>query len=189
MFVVLAIFNLLLSAVAVPTFNDLGGRTSINSLVSHSSYVQAFAKQQNNFASYGLTLDDPAYPSNLTVVPNTHGPGVPFYVHKNRLWVYRNESAIWPVNLVNATRTPSFPLQLVVGTAQFGVGQGTWSWRGILLEYDHGAGWQSFVQCPMPNGRPGIFMYTVPYVPLLSSIARDNQSDLIADPYLTIAKI
>jgi hypothetical protein len=86
-----------------------------------------------------------------------------FYIFKDRLWVYRNESAIWPVSLVNVTETPGFPLQLVVGTKPFGVTQGTWSWWGTMLHYDHGAEWQMFFLCPMPY-MTGIFLYTAPYV-------------------------
>ncbi len=33
-----------------------------------------------------------------------------------------------------------------------------------MLHYDHGAEWQMFFMCPMPHGKTGIFLYTMPYV-------------------------
>ena len=65
---------------------------------------------------------------------------------------------------MNVTNAPGFPLQLVAGTEQFGVTQGTWTWWGTMLYYDHGTEWQMFFMCQMPHGKTGIFLYIMPYV-------------------------
>ena len=101
-------------------------------------------------------------PGNLTALPSTSNAFNPpsFHIFKNRLWVYRNDSAIWPVNFINATQMRGYPLQMVVGTKQFGVKQGIWSWRDNQLHYDHGVGKQDFYLCPTSNSLRVIFMYT-----------------------------
>ena len=83
---------------------------------------------------------------------------------------------------MNATATPGFPLQLVVGTKQFGVTQGTWSWWGTMLHYDHGAEWQMFFMCPMPY-MTGIFLYTAPYVLTTSAGCHIYSTPSQAGPY------
>ncbi|KAM6495890.1 hypothetical protein JOM56_008596 [Amanita muscaria] len=160
MFSVLAVLSLLLlSAVALPTFDDFGRRS--NSLIPDPTRVRVFARHDNAIVPHDVTLVDPDYPGHLTVIPDALLP-MSFHIYRNRLWVYRNGSAIWPVNFVNTTQMSGYPLQTVVGTKTGGVNQGLWSWRDTELHYDHGARWHTFYVCPTPNGYKGVFLFTTP---------------------------
>jgi hypothetical protein len=166
---ILAILSFLFSVLALPTFDDFGHHKSLsaNPLVPQTSNIVVLARQRNsnnnnnnnNEFTYDLVLHDPDFPGNLTALPNVfNSPS--FHIYKNRLWVYKNDSAIWPVNFINDTQMRGHPLQMVVGAKEFGVKQGIWSWRDTRLHYDHGVGKHHFYLCPTPNGHVGVFMYT-----------------------------
>lgn len=81
-----------------------------------------------------------------------------------------NETTIFPVNVINATETSDFPLQLIVGHKPKRIANGTWRWKGTMLFYDSDTtGNQGiYYGCKIKNGTSGVFMFLQPYVFLWS---------------------
>lgn len=114
-------------------------------------------------------------PGNLTLDFIRRAPPL-FFINRNQLWQYNNETAIYPVNVMNRTDIPHSPLQLVTGKKRQGVTSGMWRWRGAMLYYDQGRKDQGqkdqgqrgltglYYNCPLDNGSAGVFMYLQPYV-------------------------
>lgn len=108
---------------------------------------------------------------NLTAVPTSSGLVPPlFFINRDKLWLFRNESAIFPVNLVNATshfdaqrHAGQMPLQLVADTRHSGIDGGTWKWRGTRLQYHHGERNNAgiYYSCPLEGGGTGIFFFMI----------------------------
>jgi hypothetical protein len=94
-----------------------------------------------------------------------------FILSNGQLYNYVNETAVFPVNIINASHIiqstkeyPVFlPVQLALGGRREGIGAGTWRWRGTMLYYDHGNTGQSnggvFYKCAPDNDSEGLFMF------------------------------
>ncbi|KAF9462642.1 hypothetical protein BDZ94DRAFT_1194273 [Collybia nuda] len=156
--------NYILSAIAVPTWEGLNGRNSIGSLVPGAAYIEAIGPtREHDYQTRHLSVQIPGQPGNLTLAPNTRAPPL-FYIHRNQLWQYNNETAIYYVNVVNTTETSHFPLQLVLGRKKVGITNGFWQWRGTMLYYDQGQKGITgiYYNCPLEDGSAGVFMYLQP---------------------------
>lgn len=170
-----------LLVVAIPTWEGLNGRSSIGSLVPGAAYIEAMGPARGHdyqtrhlsvqilgafprllFRSVTnhILLINLGQPGNLTLTPNTRAPPL-FYINRNQLWQYNNETAIYYVNVMNTTKTSHFPLQLVLGKRKTGFISGIWQWRGTMLYYDQGQKGLTglYYNCPA-----GLFMYLQPYV-------------------------
>ena len=93
-----------------------------------------------------------------------------FYIHNNQLWNYHNASTIYPVHVVNATRSADMPLQLVVGTPRGDVVRGGfWRWQGTMLFYELGTASNGGVYygCQNTEGLMGLFLFLRGSAPLL----------------------
>jgi len=150
---------------AIPTWEGTR-QTTISSLVGPSAtYIEAIVagRPSEQYRTRHLSLNYPGQPGNLTVLPNSRAPPL-FYIHRNQLWQFNNETSIYPVNTLNTTSTDSFPLQLVVGKKRSGDQNGLWRWRGTMLYYDQGAMGNSglYYDCSMEGGSRGVFMFLQP---------------------------
>ncbi|RDB22858.1 hypothetical protein Hypma_010204 [Hypsizygus marmoreus] len=148
----------------VPTWEGLNGGSSIGSLVPGASYIEALAPvKDNERQTHHLALDSPGHPGKLTILPNTKAPPL-FYINRNKLWQFNNETSIFHVNVLNETQSDGYPLQLVVGKKQTGLTGGSWRWRGTMLYYDHGPAGNSglYYSCRLADGSYGVFMFLRP---------------------------
>lgn len=84
-----------------------------------------------------------------------------FYLSRNKLYQYTNDTHIIPVGVVNSTLTAQAPLQLVVGPGDKALANGKWSWYGTLLNYEAPTGQRNrglFYSCSDKTGSPGLFL-------------------------------
>ncbi|KIY49190.1 hypothetical protein FISHEDRAFT_58132 [Fistulina hepatica ATCC 64428] len=141
LWLVVSSFILAQVVLALPTFDNFGiyGQTSISSLVGTLTYIQAIT---------------PGHLSGEDV-------STLFYVYRDTLWQYINETTIYRVNVLNETNTPEMPLQLVVDSKPAGLMEGSWSWRGSRLIYEQGVLRNNgrFYDCKSDDGSSGLFMY------------------------------
>ncbi|KAJ6613451.1 hypothetical protein B0H10DRAFT_1881293 [Mycena sp. CBHHK59/15] len=152
---------------ALPTWEGLNSRTSMTSLVPSASYIEVLGpdwviKSQSHLSSHVL-----GEPGNLTAVPIAQLRNPPlFSLGLDQLWQYRNETTIYPVNILNTTLTPDVPpLQLALGGKRSGlVTGGKWLWRGTMLHYNLGPNDNGgiFYACPTEGGALGLFMFLQP---------------------------
>ncbi|KAF8076379.1 hypothetical protein FPV67DRAFT_414750 [Lyophyllum atratum] len=153
-----------ISVTAIPAWEGARGQTSISSLVSGTSYIEAVGSSRDceSYRTTHLSLLHPGQPGNLTVAPNTRVPSL-FYIHRNQLWQFHNETSIYPVNVLNSTMT-GFPLQLIVGKKSAGIRSGSWRWHGTMLYYDQGSAGNGglYYSCTMEDGSNGVFMFLQP---------------------------
>lgn len=107
---------------------------------------------------------------------NAKNPSV-FYVRKNQLYQYVNDTTIYPVNVHNVTIPRVPPLQLRLGKNLDGLKGGTWRFAGSMLYYDfpgrdeellkenqpeylkHYRSQGLFYICDFPDGTSGVFMF------------------------------
>lgn len=87
-----------------------------------------------------------------------------FFINQSQLWQFYNDSAIYPVNVMNTTGVAQAPLQLVLGARRAGMTGGSWRWWGTMLRYDLGKGSNNglFYTCPTEGGASGVFMFLEP---------------------------
>ncbi|EAU84779.2 hypothetical protein CC1G_00298 [Coprinopsis cinerea okayama7 len=106
---------------------------------------------------------------NLTILPNDRMP-VLYYLTKETLWQYVNETTILPVNVHNVTesalkyRHP--PFQLVIGRKIEGI-RGSWRFAGSMLYYEFPGKEETqglFFKCEPSSGFSGVFMFYQQYV-------------------------
>ncbi|GLB33803.1 hypothetical protein LshimejAT787_0106870 [Lyophyllum shimeji] len=152
-----------ISVAAVPAWEAARGQTSIGSLVPGASYIEAIGASREKYRTTHLSALIPGQPGNLTVLHNARAPSL-FYINRGQLWQFHNESAIYPVNVVNSTSITGFPLQLVTGKKQAGIRSGTWRWQGTVLNYDQGSRGNTglFYSCTLEDGTSGVFMFLQP---------------------------
>ncbi|KIY71432.1 hypothetical protein CYLTODRAFT_418825 [Cylindrobasidium torrendii FP15055 ss-10] len=157
---------------AIPAWAGAPGRTSITSLIPGATYIEVTAPGSRTRGSEPpktshLALRDPDSVGNLTHVPvSKHNSEPPlFFINRDKLWLYRNESYIFPVNVVNATeqlpdKRDQTPMQLVADTKTSGISGGQWKWRGTRLQYHQGSfsNYGVFYSCPLDAGGSGIFL-------------------------------
>ncbi|KAF9055257.1 hypothetical protein BDZ89DRAFT_1031852 [Hymenopellis radicata] len=170
----------------MPAWAGAPGRTSIGSLVPGATHIEAIIPSRTSGkgttthltipsigvhhlpdSKPGLTFDLD-HLGNLTLIPTAETNASPplFFINQDHLWLFRNESAIFPVSVVNATTqfegSPQnqAPMQLIIDRKHIGVSGGSWKWRGTRLHYHHGnhnnAG--VFYTCPTANGRTGVYL-------------------------------
>ncbi|KAF8655307.1 hypothetical protein AX16_003204 [Volvariella volvacea WC 439] len=130
------VLSLLAVVGAVPAWE--AGRSTISSLVPGAGYLEALAAARGTEGiTRHVTVTDLSSPGNVTVMVHTKRPAT-FFVNHNQLWQFYNETAIYRVNLINATHIENHPLQLVTSKKAEGVTGGVWRWSGTMLYYDHG---------------------------------------------------
>jgi len=150
--------------VTIPTWQGLNGRYPIGSLVPGVTYIEALGPvRDSGIQTKYLSVQMPGQSGNLTIAPNIRAPPL-FYINRNQLWQYNNETAIYHVNLVNVTKTGDFPLQLILGKKKTGVNDGIWRWQGTMLYYDLGSKGNMglYYNCQLQDGSTGIFMFLQP---------------------------
>ncbi|KAG6817401.1 hypothetical protein H0H87_009045 [Tephrocybe sp. NHM501043] len=151
---------------AVPAFNDGTNRqTTISSLVGPSAtYIEALwtTRKDADARTDHLSLNKPG-PGNLTILPNARSPPL-FYIHREQLWQFNNETSILYVNAINSTEATGYPVQFVVDTKPAGFKSGSWHWRGTMLHYDQGPAGKSgvFYSCRLVDGSYGVFTFLTP---------------------------
>lgn len=72
---------------------------------------------------------------NLTIKGNTKNPAS-YFVRKNQLYQYVNDTTIYPVNVYNVTLPRTPPLQLRTSRKAEGLKGGSWRFAGSMLYYD-----------------------------------------------------
>ncbi|KAF5387596.1 hypothetical protein D9615_000406 [Tricholomella constricta] len=162
--ILVALLSLAIFATAVPTWDGARGQISINSLVQGTSYIEAVGPiKDDQFRTTHLSLVHPGQPGNLTVLPNSRAPPL-FYIFRNQLWLFNNETSIYPVNALNTTNKANFPLQLVVGNKHTGSRHGSWRWHATMLYYDQGTAGNGglYYSCTMEDGSNGVFIFLKP---------------------------
>ncbi|KAJ2931734.1 hypothetical protein H1R20_g5353, partial [Candolleomyces eurysporus] len=116
-------------------------------------------------------------PGNVTIRVDEKSPSF-FFVRKNQLYQYVNDTTIYPVNVHNVTIDRVPPLQLVLGKKPDGLPGGTWRFSGSMLYYDfpgrnddlmrtnnnpeylkYFRSQGLFYTCAFPNGGSGVFMF------------------------------
>ncbi|KAF6762618.1 hypothetical protein DFP72DRAFT_876356 [Ephemerocybe angulata] len=115
-------------------------------------------------------------PGNVTIGVNVKNPSI-FFVQKNQLYQYINDTTILPVNVYNVTINKAPPLQLILGKQPDGLKGGSWRFAGSMLYYDFPGRDESFLKennpeylkyfrsqglfyhCAFPNAKSGVFMF------------------------------
>ncbi|KAG5646558.1 hypothetical protein DXG03_002861 [Asterophora parasitica] len=111
-------------------------------------------------------------------MPNSRQPSL-FYIHRSQLWLFVNETTIFPVNALNTTNKADFPLQLVVGRKRQGSKTGLWRWQGTMLYYDQGKDSGNgglYYSCTLPDGSNGVFTFLKAYVITDTERLRDGNN-------------
>lgn len=137
---------------------------SISSLVSGNSFIVAKSSYREAITRYLTPSHAPGQSGNLTVLENPPNPPL-FYVYRNKLWHFVNETAIYNINVINTTSvahpTGEVPLQLVIGSKDSGIKHGNWRWRGTMLHYDVGGATNGgvYYSCQSRNGGSRLLMF------------------------------
>ncbi|KAF9075829.1 hypothetical protein BDP27DRAFT_1285556, partial [Rhodocollybia butyracea] len=162
--VTIIVSALLCTVFAIPTFD---GHSSIGALIPGLSSLQALrASHSRKSLPRHLNVRSPNEVGNLSITSNTDPSRLPlFYIHRNRLWKYINDTSIHAVNIVNGTevepRTNQVPLQLMLEERPRGIDQGIWRWQGTMLIYQLGNANNSgvYFDCAMPGGGVGLWTF------------------------------
>jgi hypothetical protein len=120
---------------AIPTWEPIYNYNQETLGTLHNGGAKIEAQAPNSF--YGqkhLALDIPGKPSNVTIKTH-HGHPPVFYVYQRQLWLMKNETTVWPVNVYNTTGIFPLPMQLRVAEKQEGIA-GRWWWEGQTLNFD-----------------------------------------------------
>ncbi|KAE9410503.1 hypothetical protein BT96DRAFT_931239 [Gymnopus androsaceus JB14] len=140
---------------AIPTF---GGFSAIGSLIPGLSSLQAneFRHSKKSLPKH-LNVRGPKYADEVGNLSLTSEPTF-YYIHRDRLWRYVNDSCIHAVNVVNSSEhapgTDQFPLQLILDEKPSGIDKGAWKWQGTNLIYQLGPSNNSgvYYDCTLPDG-------------------------------------
>ncbi|KAI4520648.1 hypothetical protein K525DRAFT_203175 [Schizophyllum commune Loenen D] len=133
------------------------------SLADSLSYARAkFPRSQGEkgWSNY-LGTAQPGAPGNLTLVPEAPL----FYIYRQQLYRYTNETSILPIQAANVTGMPNEPLQLVAADSDArALTGGTWRWAGTRLIYDHYGRTNrgTYYACATEGGGSGVFMNMQP---------------------------
>lgn len=151
-----------MTVLAVPSFEGVTSWSSIGSLVPGMTALEAIGPtswgKQNPFY---FTIDAPHGLTGNATVKTDNSPPL-FYIHNSQLWNYHNASTIYPVHVVNSTRSADMPLQVVIGTPRGDVVRGgVWRWQGTMLFYELGSANNSgvYYSCQDTNGLMGLFLF------------------------------
>ncbi|KAH8830872.1 hypothetical protein DL96DRAFT_981096 [Flagelloscypha sp. PMI_526] len=162
-----SLFALFVSA--VPHWDGFTNQASFNNLAFAGanpievllSVNQANVGANKMFLSLESRVNDTeqltaGWPSKATPPPH-------FFINgRGHLFHFLNNSAIYPVSLVNNTKPgePDGPLQMVLGKKnQNTFNKGYWRWQGSMLYYDYDR-WGNqgvYWRCPTENGGMGLF--------------------------------
>ncbi|KAK7470655.1 hypothetical protein VKT23_002078 [Stygiomarasmius scandens] len=159
-----------LSLVAsIPTWMYAPGQSQIGSLVPGAATIEALGVGSNPYqaSTRHLAAYRKDYEGNLTVTftRSRYGPDL-FYINRQQLWLFANETAIFPVNVVNTTTVHpdagEVPMRLVIGDKHKNtVTSGSWRWRGTMLNYDLGplSNGGVYYHCPQASGEAIIYTF------------------------------
>ncbi|ESK95993.1 hypothetical protein Moror_7338 [Moniliophthora roreri MCA 2997] len=143
---------------AMPAWMGAPGQVSIGSLVPGAAYIEAKSAHRTGDVARHLAPSIPGNLGNLSIVPFSRISPPLFYINRNQLWQFQNQSAIFHVNVVNTTEphypTGEIPLQLMLDTQRKGIANGNFRWRGTMLHYDLGGRTNGgvYYHCPTPEG-------------------------------------
>lgn len=139
-------------------------RNALNSIPhfssSHSKTKQFFLTLHYNHPKHSGS------PGNASIARSPSPPL--FYVAKNRLWHFHNESTVLPIQLHNSTQSAKLPLQVIVGedgslSRRTAVKGGNWRWQGTMLRYEQGShSTPLFYSCQDTNGLMGLYLHPEP---------------------------
>ncbi|KAG2013668.1 hypothetical protein CC2G_010552 [Coprinopsis cinerea AmutBmut pab1-1] len=164
----LVLFSTLRLVHGLPALNSFFGRGLSGQIVVGVTPIEAIAtvNRESHYApaqTRHLTRE-PGTIGNLTILPNDRMP-VLYYLTKETLWQYVNETTILPVNVHNVTesalkyRHP--PFQLVIGRKIEGI-RGSWRFAGSMLYYEFPGKEETqglFFKCEPSSGFSGVFMF------------------------------
>ncbi|KAF8914592.1 hypothetical protein CPB85DRAFT_519397 [Mucidula mucida] len=184
--ILLIIVCMYLPVHGMPAWGGAPGRTSIGSLVPGATHIEAIipSRTSGKGTTTHLTIPSIDHLGNLTLIPTAKTNYSPplFFINQDHLWLFRNESAIFPVSVVNATtqfedsQQNQAPMQLIIDRKHVGVSGGSWKWRGTRLHYHHGnhnnAG--VFYSCPTENGGTGVYLVLKVYANHLHTWAKST---------------
>ncbi|ETW84057.1 hypothetical protein HETIRDRAFT_415774 [Heterobasidion irregulare TC 32-1] len=134
---VLLVLTFAAAVVAIPTWEGFNSRASIGSLVPGAAAIEAMGLPYGH--PYYLSTSAPrGHSGNATV---THTPDPPmFFVNRNQLFLYTNDSSILTVNVLNTTASDEDPMpyKITLDNKRAGLSDTVWRWQGTLLQFDHG---------------------------------------------------
>ncbi|KAF5369895.1 hypothetical protein D9758_001056 [Tetrapyrgos nigripes] len=175
MFPLVLLFLCSLSLVAsIPTWMYAPGQSQIGSLVPGAAYIEAlgvgYQPERASAMQRHLASEEQGHLGNVTVIFSRRKRSADlFYINRQQLWQFANETAIFPVNLVNTTTvipdTGEVPLRLVTGNKDKNlISSGTWRWRGTMLLYDLGplTNGGVYYDCPQPTGGSTVITFLKP---------------------------
>ncbi|KAH9977714.1 hypothetical protein BGW80DRAFT_1166089 [Lactifluus volemus] len=126
---------------ALPTWESFNSRSSIDSLVTGSTFLLAGGLEYG--LSYYLTTPLPkgvcSIGGNMTISVIPHQEDAPlFFVNSGQFFEYRNESYILHVNVLNTTGVKNEPLpyKLALAKHRDGLSNTMWRWRRTSLHLD-----------------------------------------------------
>ncbi|KAJ3522342.1 hypothetical protein NMY22_g11932 [Coprinellus aureogranulatus] len=158
---------------------DIGSKGSISSTSGGIlTHIEAMGPKQAHEMVYTRHLMGlpQGQPGNVTTKINAKNPSV-FFLRKNQLYQYVNDTTIYPVNVHNVTIPRVPPLQLRVEKKLDGLKGGTWRFAGSMLYYDFPGRDDEFLKenqpeylkyyrsqglfynCDLPDGTAGVFMF------------------------------
>lgn len=177
--VAISLLAIIQLVVAIPTWEGHASRSAMGSLVPGATEIVALGPHRNkrspmnNYLSVGGALGefDHSLPMHMYILTKHAGePGnavitrnspLQFFISRNQLYQYTNDSYILPVHVVNSSTTADVPLQLVTGNKVKSAASGIWRWKGVELHYEeasvsnHGI----FYACQDKTGERGVFMF------------------------------
>ncbi|TFK25745.1 hypothetical protein FA15DRAFT_616950 [Coprinopsis marcescibilis] len=149
-------------------WDGLNGRSSMNSMIAGATSIEAVGPLRVNQVPHQrhLGVKENGDIGNATILVHQKRPPL-FIINRRQLYLYLNETTVFPVNVHNTTLPDIPPLQLKVEPKKGGITGGGWRWTGSMLHYDFPgeAGYQSlFWVCPGPHDSKspawtGIFMF------------------------------
>jgi len=157
--------------VAIPSWEGFTKSSVFDSFIPGATTIEARgktfmrkAKNPNRGPRDYLAVDDS---KSRPFISSIASPPL-FYLSRNKLYQYTNDTHIIPVGVVNSTLTAEAPLQLVVGSGDKSLANGKWSWYGTLLNYEAPTGQKNrglFYSCSDKTGSPGLFLALDPVKP------------------------
>ncbi|KAI0036722.1 hypothetical protein K488DRAFT_81718 [Vararia minispora EC-137] len=165
MLALIALFSVLVANVfAIPTWQAFNSRGSLSSLVSGANAIEAVGLPFNS--RFFMAMSGPSgVPSNVTI--QNHLPTDPplYFLDRDQLYQWTNDSYILPVTVLNTTTSDEDPLpyKLVLGSSEEMIQGVSWRWRGVNLFLDHAGRKESnlgnYYTCKNTHGHLGTYMY------------------------------
>ena len=105
-----------------------------------------------------------------------------FFVNRNQLFLYTNDSSILTVNVLNTTASDEDPMpyKITIDNKRAGLSDTVWRWQGTLLQFDHGQRNNQglYYSCLNKRGIWNLYLFLQPYVTALLRACESSLNNL-----------